>query len=540
MKKPIYISVGISAYNEEANIQNLLLKLTHQKQNGYILREIIVVSDGSTDTTVEKVRNVKDSRIKLIAHIDRKGQNKRQNELIEYMHKSSSALLILEADWLPANSNYIADMVTAIPNNQFFSMITGNGIPYPEEKFWGKIMNCGFYYRRDVFRESANQSGLYMSFGGRLLSRRFLKTFRWSEEYHEDSYLFRKILESGVPRIVARGAKIYFKSVSTLGDYLLQSGKYQKAREKERIKSTIYEVKFNYPKLLKVTLRHLGRHPTLLPIYILVSLLSRLNSAFLPKYSIFWRPYETSKSFSSKNSDYTNTVKDCFSYHASGYNSQAIFKNVGRQYLSDIETNYIRSHIGSSGLHVLDLGVGAGRNAQVLLSRQNKVTGLDISAKMLAVTRSNLSRYYDSKKLYLQSVDLNNKLPFKSNQFNGAICIRVIKYVKDWKRLLREVNRVLKKKSVFIVEVANKNSVQLLSQNYNLFFTFDEKIFERELIKSGFLIVHKTYGTKLPLFVYDVFNSRTYLGRLKFIEKIFSRIIGGNFSRNILYTCVKA
>jgi len=538
MKKNIFISVGISAYNEEANIQALVKSLINQKQLGYKFVEIIVISDGSTDRTVELVKQIKDKRIKIVDHKDRAGQNRRQNELIDIMSNSSSALLILEADWLPANSRYLEHMVSAVPKHGNFSMITGNGVPSPEEKFWGNVMNTGFYYRRDIYTQAVKQSGLYMSYGGRLLSRSFLKSFRWSEDFHEDSYLFRKILESGIPRIAAKNATIYFKSVSTISDYFLQSGKYQKAKERESIKSNIYEFKINYIAFILVTLTHLVKQPILLPSYLFFSILSRMNSLFLPKYSIFWRPYQSSKSFSSRSARYTDTVKDCFSYHASDY-SQAAFKRAGRQRLSEIETNYIRTHIGTSGIHVLDLGIGTGRNAHVLLNQKNSVTGLDISEKMLEQTQINLAKYYKTDKLRLKTADLNKKLPFRDNNFSGAICIRVIKYVKAWKSLLKEVNRVLKKNSIFIVEIANKNSVQSLSQNYNLFFTFDEKIFEEELTKSGFRVVNKEYGTKLPLFVYDVINSKTYVKILNLVENTLSNIFCGAFSRNILYTCIK-
>ena len=52
MRKKLTVTIGIPAYNEEANVRNLLVSLLAQKETNFKLQEIIVVSDGSTDKTV--------------------------------------------------------------------------------------------------------------------------------------------------------------------------------------------------------------------------------------------------------------------------------------------------------------------------------------------------------------------------------------------------------------------------------------------------------------------------------------------------------
>ena len=49
------ITIGIPAYNEEANIKYLLKLLLNQKIKNAAIHEVIVVSDGSTDGTVLQV-----------------------------------------------------------------------------------------------------------------------------------------------------------------------------------------------------------------------------------------------------------------------------------------------------------------------------------------------------------------------------------------------------------------------------------------------------------------------------------------------------
>ncbi|MCK4915237.1 MAG: glycosyltransferase family 2 protein, partial [Candidatus Eisenbacteria sp.] len=69
-------SVGVMAYNEEQNIGKLLAALTGQSVQNVEIRQIIVVSSGSTDRTDDIVREwvAKDERISLIRQESREGK----------------------------------------------------------------------------------------------------------------------------------------------------------------------------------------------------------------------------------------------------------------------------------------------------------------------------------------------------------------------------------------------------------------------------------------------------------------------------------
>ena len=60
----IKISVVVTVYNEEANVQPLVMKIT-EALKGYDF-EIIYVDDGSKDNTVKNIKNLKDPHIKLV------------------------------------------------------------------------------------------------------------------------------------------------------------------------------------------------------------------------------------------------------------------------------------------------------------------------------------------------------------------------------------------------------------------------------------------------------------------------------------------
>lgn len=59
------LSIIIPAYNEEATIVRSLRGVLRTRVNG-IQKELIVINDGSKDSTLQKIKTVKDKRVRLI------------------------------------------------------------------------------------------------------------------------------------------------------------------------------------------------------------------------------------------------------------------------------------------------------------------------------------------------------------------------------------------------------------------------------------------------------------------------------------------
>jgi cellulose synthase/poly-beta-1,6-N-acetylglucosamine synthase-like glycosyltransferase len=97
----ISVSIGICAYNEEKNIGRLLEALLNQRTEKIKIKEIIVVSSGSTDRTDEIVREFsdKDKRIRLITQPRREGKASAVNEFIK--NASGDVCVLESADTIP-------------------------------------------------------------------------------------------------------------------------------------------------------------------------------------------------------------------------------------------------------------------------------------------------------------------------------------------------------------------------------------------------------------------------------------------------------
>jgi len=103
------VSVGICAFNEEANIGNLLKNLLHHQplDENFQLNKIIVVASGCTDNTPKIVKEFcsYDDRIALITEKERKGKVSALNIILREATRASDLLVLVNADNIPSPNN---------------------------------------------------------------------------------------------------------------------------------------------------------------------------------------------------------------------------------------------------------------------------------------------------------------------------------------------------------------------------------------------------------------------------------------------------
>lgn len=97
----ILYSVGVMAYNEEANIKRTLQAILEQRMDSTCVAEIIVVASGCTDRTVAIVQEMmqEDARIQLIVQERREGKASAINLFLQQAR--SSVLVMVGADIIP-------------------------------------------------------------------------------------------------------------------------------------------------------------------------------------------------------------------------------------------------------------------------------------------------------------------------------------------------------------------------------------------------------------------------------------------------------
>ncbi len=100
--KKIPCTIGIFAHNEEANIGQLLQIMRDQELETVEIREIIVISSGSTDRTEEIMHEFaqRDSRIKVLIQEKREGKASAINLFLR--NQTERVLVVCSADLQPA------------------------------------------------------------------------------------------------------------------------------------------------------------------------------------------------------------------------------------------------------------------------------------------------------------------------------------------------------------------------------------------------------------------------------------------------------
>lgn len=142
--RKISLTIGIPAYNEEVNIESLLLSIFSQKQENFILQEIIVYSDGSTDNTIKIIKELQ-KKFPMVRLIEGKKQRGKIFALNQIFHSfKSDILIVLDGDIGLLGNNFLSILVEAIVSDPGAKLVAAHQIPLRPSNFIGKIIYASF------------------------------------------------------------------------------------------------------------------------------------------------------------------------------------------------------------------------------------------------------------------------------------------------------------------------------------------------------------------------------------------------------------
>ena len=143
-------------------------------------------------------------------------------------------------------------------------------------------------------------------------------------------------------------------------------------------------------------------------------------------------------------------------YEGSDYQT-SFWDEGGREYEDQSERIALKRLLPDQGNLLLEIGAGAGRNTS-RYSGYQRVVLLDYSLTQLQSAQEYLGRC--DKFIYVAG-DVY-RLPFVENLFDGATMIRTLHHMKDPLASMRQIQRVLKPESPFILEYANKQNLKAI------------------------------------------------------------------------------
>lgn len=252
----IEFSIGICAYNEEQNIERSIRSIYSQKLPGFSVRQVLVVSSGSTDRTDEIVRSLMEEydNIVFLPQEKREGKNSAINLYLDNM--TTELAVMLNADNLFASDESLLHLVEPFRDPKM-GMVGGHPIPTNDPK-----TKVGFASQM-LWAMHHNVALIYPKIG-EIVAFRDIGTRLRTDLQSDEDIIRMKLEEAGYKCAYAPEATIYNRGPDTEEDFL-----------KQRVRVNIGEVtmkgiydydipSWNKRILIKAylqTMRQLGFHP---------------------------------------------------------------------------------------------------------------------------------------------------------------------------------------------------------------------------------------------------------------------------------------
>lgn len=271
--KPFTVIVGIPAYNEEANIGFLLEDILKQRRETFQLKEILVVSDGSTDATVDIARRYERSGVRVKDDGARKGKAKRVNEIFDETRSDADVVILLDADISLVDELVFENMVCAISRGA--DLVSSELFALSPRTGFGRAIVASHHLKRRMFAEWKNGDNVYSCHGAaRGFSKKLLSTLRFKESVGEDAYSYFFAKQRGFRYVRISDAAVSIRVPETFRDHEKQSRRFTFSKElffHEFGHDSVLE-EYRYPKTLFVKhfLKSFMEHPIALSRYLIM------------------------------------------------------------------------------------------------------------------------------------------------------------------------------------------------------------------------------------------------------------------------------
>ncbi len=294
---PKTVSIGIPALNEGRNISALIESLLDQKEEGFVIKCILVVSDGSTDNTVHTVNSFTDPRVEVIAGHQRKGKAIRQNEIIS--HCESDILVFLDADIKIDSDRFLKTLIHPILNDT--ADYTAGGIAALASKgIIDGVLGYMMHVKSYVYGLINYGDSVYTFYGpARAFSKKAYSELQFPKVASEDAFSYLQMQQKGMRYLPVPTARYYVRVPMTLADHKKQSVRFinshpdlERAFGKQFVQEA-YQIPFGVK--VRGIIYALVKNPFYSFIYVAVFCYMKIQAALSKQSQFLWEAPSTSK-----------------------------------------------------------------------------------------------------------------------------------------------------------------------------------------------------------------------------------------------------
>ncbi len=217
IKKPV--SIGICCYNEEKNIEKLLVNLL-KEQYLHSLSEIIIVSSGSKDNTNDIVNKFAYSpQIRLIIEEERNGKSSAVNIVLKSAKREF--ILFLPADVIPQKGS-INSLLNKFQNSNI-GIVGGCPIPINgNNDLMGNISRTIWSLHNRTLSYLSTKGCLTHISGEFFIIAKGIVEQIPSFIINDDAYMAIMTVNKGKEIIFDKKARVFIKGPNTVYDYFVQ------------------------------------------------------------------------------------------------------------------------------------------------------------------------------------------------------------------------------------------------------------------------------------------------------------------------------
>lgn len=286
MKNNITVSIGIPAYNEEQNIQKILHAIVMQEESNFTLKEVIIVSDGSSDKTVDNAKQLQDLKIKIIDDSNRMGKSYRLNQIFSLC--KGDILFLMDADIIITDNTLISKIISRTDFSKS-GIIAVNANPVATKSFFAKSLNQCKKAEMD-WRLKWNKGDNYLAFRGAFMGLygNFARTVKMpSNLVNNDAYIYFSAKKKGYHPAYINDLFIAFKTPTSFRDHFTQSQRFKSSANELQKFFTISKKDYFIPidLFLSATMKYFFENPVYAISYIMIRLGTKVMKPFFGKGS---------------------------------------------------------------------------------------------------------------------------------------------------------------------------------------------------------------------------------------------------------------